>query len=192
MIRSAAARRGVPRKVGGEMLMIRPDRRTGGAVRAWHLAILGRGAVRPGGEGKAPSNGEICTFRNGFCVASSLISWGIGDIDGILKPRIFGRAGLASRKKRKWLLRPADGNKNSPEEPARAAVSPSSQAQKRRSHSDIVESENRLYDVWYTHMLLYSYPPPPFIKQPLSQENCWKRENGFSEKLKLQTGMLVR
>ena len=98
----------------------------------------------------------------------------LGEIDGILKTedRLHrGRFG-ESGKSGEWLLRPADGNKNSPEESVRAAVSALNKLQKEaESLSDIVESKKtELYDVWYTYMLLYSYPPPPFIKQPLSQE----------------------
>lgn len=30
--------------------------------------------------------------------------------------------------------------------------------------------KDELYDVWYTYMLLYTYPSPPFVKKPLTKE----------------------
>ena len=70
-----------------------------------------------------------------------------------------------------WSLRSADGETECPEELNRQLLELSAlerQVEAARARADSKKQE--LYDAWYTYMLLYAYPSPPFIKKPLTQE----------------------
>lgn len=107
----------------------------------------------------------------------------LGENDGLLQAedrlhrRQFGELGG----RMEWLLKPLDEVGRSRVGSGVKRLDPELEGQLRRLNRLEEEAESlrdmeaskkdELYDVWYTYMLLYTYPSPPFVQKPLAKDD---------------------
>ncbi|MDD3360213.1 MAG: hypothetical protein PHW34_00895 [Hespellia sp.] len=98
----------------------------------------------------------------------------LGEMDGILRAedRIHYQEFERLESGSVWQLTPQDDSMKKTKPEWDLALAKLNRLQEEWEHLSLQENSKKeeLYDVWYTYMLLYSYPSPPFVKKPLTEE----------------------